>query len=176
MKHEQKSKYAKSGNIPVYIQKHIPQKWTIKTILKQVELVKSFSSFASIAINLLSIGTHTNWRWKYRNTSQCLSKLKIVPSEECRTIIFSFKCFWCPHVQRLWRKDDKWPSFSANMHVKGRVSPAAIMQCYHIHVSVICISSAVRCIETPWNQHMALTYVMQCICSVRASFITRWFH
>jgi hypothetical protein len=175
MKHEQKTKYAKCGNIAVYIQKHILQKWTLKTILKQLELVKSFSSFAAIAINLLSIETRKTDAER-RDTTQCLSNLNILPSEECRSIIFTFKCFWYSHVQRLWRKDDTQPNFSANMHVKDTVSPAAIMQCYHIHASVICISSAVRCFETPGNQHMALTYVMQCICSVRASFITRWLH
>lgn len=56
MKHEQKCKYARLGNIAVHIQKHIPHKRALRTILKQLKLVTSFSAFVSIATNLLSIG------------------------------------------------------------------------------------------------------------------------
>jgi hypothetical protein len=109
MKHEQKSKYARCGNIQVYIQRRIPQKWTLKTILKQLELVKSFSSFASIVINLLSIETR-----KTDAESRDIP-LNASASEECRSIIFTFQCFWYSHVQRLWREDDTQPNFSANI-------------------------------------------------------------
>jgi hypothetical protein len=54
--------------------------------------VKSFFSFASIAINLLSTGTRKT-EAESRDIAQFLSKLKILPNEEYRNIYFYLQVF-----------------------------------------------------------------------------------